>query len=158
MSGQESTLAQKLREYVETVRGTVSDDQRRRHFIDLVRSLLGVHLADFEVEKQVYKGRVDAPPVNLVFEFKLDIHWQREDAELQLKQHITDLKSRNPETTYTAIATDGLHFHVYVPHYDETGRVMKLENADGLNLDSPMMTSERAMHDLEVLLSHLRRE
>ena len=158
MSGQEATSAQKFREYVETVRGTVSDNERLLYFMDLVRSLLGVHLVDFEVEKQVYQGRANAPPVNLVFEFKLDIHWQLEDAELQLKRHITDLKSRNPETTYTAIATDGLHFHVYIPHYDETGRVVKLENAAGLNLASPMMTSEQAVHDLKILLAHLRRE
>ncbi len=44
-----------------------------------------------------------------------------------------------------AVATDGLHFRVYRPQYDETGRVAGLEKIQVLNLASPMMTPERAV-------------
>ncbi len=93
-----------------------------------------------------------------MFEVKANLHWHQSDEELQIKQYITDLNFRKPQTNYVAIVTDGLHFHTSIPRYDETGRVVELEKVCGLNLDSPMSTPESAVQDLKVILSHFRRE
>ena len=154
-AGQETPLSQKLREYVDTVRDTAGAEERRLQFLDLVRTVLGIPFSNFELRNEMYGGRMYALLGNLVFQVKANLHWQPKEAELQLKGYITELNSRGSQTNYIAIATDGLHFHVYRPRYDETSRVVELERIHGLNLVSPMMTPEQATNDLGIVLSYL---
>ncbi len=158
MAEQETMLAQKLRDYIDTVRETVGVEERRLHLMDLVRTVLGMSATDFHQENESYSGRLFILLANLVFEVKPNLHWHHSDEELQMKQYITDLNFRKPQTNYVAIVTDGLHFHTCIPRDDETGRVVELEKVGGLNLDSPMLTPESAAQDLEMILSHFRRE
>ena len=102
-------------------------------------------------------GRVYALLGSLVFEFTGNLHWRGGEGESRLKTYIADLKSQRPQATYTAVITDGLHFHVYRPEYDESGRVVELASIHGLNLASPMMTPEQALQDLGTVLAYLQR-
>ncbi len=158
MASQETLVAQKLREYIDAVRETTSLEEQRLQFSDMVRTVLGIPLGDSEVQSEMYGGQMYVLLGNLVFDFKRNLHWQPKDAELQLRRYIADLKSRRDQTDYIAIATDGLHFHVYRSRNDETGRIVELEKIHGLNLASPMMTPERAVRDLGMILAHFRRE
>ncbi len=157
MADQETSLAQKLRDYVDTVRSTDTLDKLRVHCMDLLLSLPDMQLADFKVEKDVYEGRVYTLLGNLVFDFERNLHWQLKDMEIHIKHYINDLQTRRPLTSYVVIATDGLSFHVYMPQYDESGKVMELEKIHGLNLASPMMTPERAMDELGMVFLKLHR-
>ena len=156
MTNQETYLAAKLRDYIETTRGIAGPGERLDYFLDLVRDFVGLQPAEFNVDSEVYAGRDYALLGNLVFAFKGNLHWQSKDAELQLQQFMADLKSRRPEANYFAIVTDGLNFHVYLPQYSESGEVVRLEKAYGLNLTSPMATLEQATNDLGVILSPFR--
>ena len=158
MASQDTLVVQKLREYIDTVRETATLEEQRLKFSDLVRTVLGIPLGDLEVQSEMYGGQIYVLLGNLVLDFKRNLHWQPKDAELQLRRYIADLKSRRDQTAYIAIATDGLHFHVYRPQYDETGRLVELEKIHGLNLASPMMTPERAVRDLGMVLSHFHQE
>ena len=158
MASQEESLVQRLGVYVNAMRVVPSLDERRLHLTELVRRLLGIPLADFEVESEVYVGRRYDLIGNLVLSVKGNLHWQPADDILQLKEYIDDLNSRRPQVDYTTIVTDGLFFHVYRPQYDQTGRVVELETIRGLNLSSPKMTPEQAVQDLSVVLSNFRRQ
>ncbi len=151
MADQETMLAQTLRNYIDTVRETVGIEERRLHLMDLVRTFLDMPATDFQVE--TYSGRLFVLLANLVFEVRANLHWHLSDEELKIKQYLTDLNSRKPQANYVAIVTDGLHFHTFIPRYDETGRVVELEKVCGLNLDSSMSTPEGAAQDLKMILS-----
>ena len=118
----------------------------------------GSPATDFHQENESYSRRLFILLANLVFEVKANLHSHQSDEELQIKQYITDLNFRKPQTNYVAIVTDGLHFHTCIPHYDETGRVVELEKVCGLNLDTPMSTPESSAQDLKMILSDFRRE
>ena len=107
MADQETLLAQKLRDYIDTVRETVGVEERRFHLMDLVRTVLGMSATDFHQENKSYSGRLFILLANLVFEVKANLHWHQSDEELQIKQYITDLNFRKPHSNYVAIVTDG---------------------------------------------------
>ena len=111
---------------------------------------------DFKLVSEVYAGRRYDLLGNLVFAFEGNLHWQIKESELRLHQYMADLKSRKPEADYFSMVTDGLHFHVYLPQYNEAGDVMRLEKIYGLNLPSPMTILEQATNDLGVILSPFR--
>ena len=156
MADQETMLAQTLRNYIDTVRETVGVEERRLHLMDLVRTFLDMSATDFQVE--TYSGRVFLLVANLVFEVKANLHWHLSDEELKIKQYVTGLNSRKPQANYVTIVTDGLRFHICIPRYDETGRVVVLEKVCGLNLDSPISTPESAALDLKTILSDFFQE
>ncbi len=156
MEDQETMLAQTLRSYIDTVRETVGVEERRLHLMDLVRTFLDRSATEFQLE--TYSGRLFILLANLVFEVKTNLHWHHSDEELQMKQYITALNFRKPQTNYVIIVTDGLHFHTCIPRYDEAGRVVELEKVSGLNLGSPMLTPEGAARDLKGILSDFFQE
>ena len=119
--------------------------------INLVCAFLGMSATDFQVE--TYSGQQFVLLANLVLEVKANLHWHQSNEELKTRQYIADLNSRKPQANYVAIVTDGLHFHTFIPRYDESGRVVELEKGCGLNLDSPLSTPESALQDLKTILS-----
>ena len=153
MAAQEVSRSREFQDYVDTVGVTSSLEQRLVSFVQFMRSIWGGELGDLETDNQETSGRVYGILGSLLFEFRRNLHWQPAESEGKLIGYLTDLKSRRPLTTYKAICTDGLHFHVYEPRYDDTGRVVKLERVTGLNMASPLMTPERAVQELSIILS-----
>ena len=156
MADQETMLAQSLRDYIGKVRDAVRVEEKQLHLTDLVCAFLGKSATDFQVE--TYSGQQFVQLANLVLEVKANLHWQQSNEELKMRQYITDLNSRKPQANYVAIVTDGLHFHTFIPRYDESGRVVELEKVCGLNLDSPLSTPESALQDLKTILSDFFQE
>jgi hypothetical protein len=115
-----------------------------------------VRVRDLHIEKHEYEGRKYTVVGNLIFEFNRVMHRGWGDPTESLKRCLANLKIQRGQAIFTAIATDGLSFHVYKPQFDEAGLVVEMEAIDGLNLASPMMTPERAQQDLGHILSHLQ--
>ncbi|MBI4333406.1 MAG: N-6 DNA methylase [Chloroflexi bacterium] len=87
-------------------------------FLDFVQKAFGIPLNKYKLEERVYGGRIDALLGNLVFEFKRDLVKERIDAETGLHHYISQLKEKNPSSTYTGIATDGVKFRVYAANLE----------------------------------------
>lgn len=153
MADEGVSQSQNFLDYVNTANVTSSLEQRLVNFVQFMRSISGVELGELEIDNQETSGRVYGLLGKLLFEFKRNLHWQLAESDGKLIAYLTDLKSRSPLTTYKAVATDGLHFHVYMPRYDDTGSVLKLERVNGLNMASPLMTPERAVQELAIILS-----
>jgi len=151
MADQETMLAQNLRDYIGIIRDAVGVEEKQLHLMNLVCACLGMSATDFQVE--TYSGQQFVLLANLVLEVKANLHWHQSNEELKTRQYIADLNSRKPQANYVAIVTDGLHFHTFIPRYDEIGRVVELEKGCGLNLDSPLSTPESALQDLKTILS-----
>ena len=58
MAEQEAMLAQKLRDYIDTVRETAGVEAKRLQLMDLVRTVLGMSATDFHQENESYSGRL----------------------------------------------------------------------------------------------------
>ena len=65
MAEQEAMLAQKLRDYIDTVRETVGVEEKRLQLMDLVRTVLGMSATDFHQESESYSGRLFTLLANL---------------------------------------------------------------------------------------------
>jgi len=157
MSSENTPPIQKLSEYLGSVASVSTHDEWWRRFIDLLRSLPELQVRDLHIEKQEYEGREYTVVGNLIFEFNRVMHKGWGDPTASLKRCLANLKTRRSQASFTAIATDGLSFHVYKPQFDEAGLVVEMKTVYGLNLASPMMTPEQAQQDLGHILSHLQR-
>ena len=119
MADQETMLAQNLRDYIGIIRDAVGVEEKQLHLMNLVCAFLGMSATDFQVE--TYSGQQFVLLANLVLEVKANLHWHQSNEELKTRQYIADLNSRKPQANYVAIVTDGLHFHTFIPRYDESG-------------------------------------
>jgi hypothetical protein len=131
-------FTQELPAYREKVR-TSGHDARRQSFFDLARKAFGIDMLAWEedaweVEAKVYRGWVDALLGRLVLEFKTNLSNELDDAEGQLKRYVAHLHQQDPAAQFTAVATDGLTFHIYRPEHVD-GEV-KLHHMPGFSLDT----------------------
>lgn len=156
MTSENTAPTRKLSDYLGSVANASTHDEWWRRFIDLLHSLPEVQVTDLRIEKQEYEGREYTVVGNLIFEFNRVMHKGWGDPTVSLKRYLANLKTQRTQASFTAIATDGLSFHVYKPQFDEAGLVIKMEPVYGLNLASPMMTPEQAQQDLGHILSHFQ--
>jgi len=100
-------------------------------FLKFIEDAFGIKLssAEYQFEKRVYKGRIDALLGNLVLEFKKDFFREREDAEEELDKYFKDLKSKHPSAIFTGVVTDGARFQVYDQNVKPLGDVKDLRRA-----------------------------
>ncbi|MBI2855289.1 MAG: hypothetical protein HYX93_00395, partial [Chloroflexi bacterium] len=151
------TFAEALALYIQQMREAAHHDARRLLFMDWVRRVFGIDLNEFQVEERVYQGRVDAILGSLVFEFKSDLPGELEDAQSQLRRYISGLRETRAKATYTAIATDGLRFHVYAPRYAADGvTVTDLEPLWDVDLENTSLEPADLFFRFDALLSHFR--
>ena len=155
MAGELTSQPKKLRDYVEAVQLTSSLDERLSHVVDLLQSISGRELGDVRKGNGADTGRTYALLGNLLLALRWNVCWQRREIESQIIEYLKDLQSRGQRDTKTAIATDGLNFHVYSPLQGEAGKVVGLDCVHGLNLASPMMEPEQAVQDLGTMLSRV---
>ncbi len=147
-------FAQRLQDYISSIRNSVSHDDRRQRFLDWVREAFDIDTGKVVLEKRVFTGLVDALLGNLVFEFKSNLRRELRDAEEEIKRYITSLHSKSPSATYTGVATDGLLFRIYHPRYSPDGaQVQELEPLTELNLEAEP-SPEEVRFKLRTLLSH----
>lgn len=153
------TFSDALAEYVQLALEAHDHDARRLLFLTWAHTAFNVDLNAFQVEERVFKGRVDGLLGDLVIEFKSDLPRELEEARAQLRGYISRLREEHPETAYTAIATDGLGFHVYAPLYDADGvTVADLTPLGDMDLSPPSADPDTLFHWFSGLLSHFRHE
>lgn len=109
-----------LTSYLGGIGPNLSHDARRSRFMDFARETLGIPVPEYKIEEPLVlqPGFIDALLGNLVFEFKKDIPREIEDAEGKLRKYLTDLRATMPQATFTAVATDGVRFRVYLPVFE----------------------------------------
>ncbi|MBM3925801.1 MAG: hypothetical protein FJ320_07405 [SAR202 cluster bacterium] len=141
-----------LARYLERVRGAATPGEWWALFSDLCVALPGLERRKlpnpFSQAASPACGLCD----NLVIEYRRDMHQRWGDPNAGLRLGVSEARARNPRLSLAALATNGLTFHVYTPDFDESGRVIGLHPADGLNLVSPMMTPQRSVEEMSGLL------
>jgi SAM-dependent methyltransferase len=108
---------------------------------DLLEKLFGVKLEELlpGIETKLgskllgLRGSVDLLFSNVVFEIKVDLKRELEDAEKQLLKYFQALLEREPEKKHIGIVTDGIGFIAYLPRI-KSGVIVGLSKASSLNM------------------------
>ena len=155
--GRENTAPiHNLSDYQSSVVNASTHSEWWRQFVSLLHSLQGVQLTDLHIEKQKYEGCEYTLVGNVIFEFNRFMHKGWGDSTASLKRYLTNLKIHRSQANFTAIATDGLLFHVYRPQFNEAGLLVEMKTVSGLNLASPMMSPTLAQKEIGHMLSDLQ--
>ena len=98
----------------EAVRRSAHHDHRRALLIDFLRKTFGIEVDEIELEKKIKvaeaRGRIDAFYKYVIFEVKIDLDRERDDAVRELKKYF---ESRGTPSDYIAAVTDGLTFEIF---------------------------------------------
>ncbi|MBI4288259.1 MAG: N-6 DNA methylase [Chloroflexi bacterium] len=108
-------FGQAWKEYLGKLAGCGSHTAIEVEFLRFIETAFGIPLSneEYQFEKRVYRGRIDALLGNLVLEFKKDFLRERGEAEEELHKYFKDLKGKHPSAIFTGVATDGARFQVY---------------------------------------------
>jgi type I restriction-modification system DNA methylase subunit len=102
------------RQICEAVRRNAHHDHRRALLIDFLRKTFGIEVDEIELEKKIKvaeaRGRIDAFYKFVIFEVKIDLDRERDDAIRELKKYF---ESRSAPSDYIAAVTDGLTFEIF---------------------------------------------
>ena len=146
-----------LSEYILSIRNSPNEATIRQRCFDFLRQALGVTFeGGDELERRVFRGRVDAVLGHLVFEFKQDLASSLPEAQAQLRRYLADLHREQPAITYTGVACDGLRFNVYRASYDQEESAT-LEAVGDLDLE-PVADVQEAYLWLDGLFAHFRQQ
>jgi hypothetical protein len=109
----------------DAARRNAHHDHRRALLIDFLRKSFDIEIDEVELELKIKaaeaRGRIDAFYKFVIFEVKVDMDREREDATRELKKYF---ESRSTPQDYIAAVTDGLTFEVY--DYDPVSKGPKL--------------------------------
>ncbi len=98
----------------DAVRRNAHHDHRRALLIEFLRKTFSIEVDEIELELKVKaaeaRGRIDAFYKYVIFEVKIDLERERQDAIRELKKYF---ESRNHPSDYIAAVTDGLSFEIY---------------------------------------------
>jgi len=89
----------------------------------LLRELFGIELVDLipGIEKKVgskiygFRGKTDLLFGSVIFEVKVNLERELEDAKKELKKYFQALQEIEPERKHIGIATDVINFKAYMP-------------------------------------------
>ena len=147
-----ATPEQGLARYLERVRGVATRSEWWALFSDLCADLPSMPGKGLPKPSSLADNPACCICNNLVIEYRRDMHQHWGDPNASLRLGLTQARTRHPDTPLAALATNGVAFHVYTADFDESGHVVELRPADGLNLASPMMTPQRAVDEISGLL------
>ncbi|MEM2370768.1 MAG: N-6 DNA methylase [Candidatus Bathyarchaeia archaeon] len=123
--------------------------QARKHpaklyiLLSLLKELFGVELEELipGIEKELgsklwgLRGSADLVFSNVVFEVKVDLKKELDDATQKLIKYLQVLHEREPEKRSVGIATDAIEFKAYAPIL-ERGQVVDLKEIGSINIDA----------------------
>lgn len=89
------------------------------------------------------RGSVDLLFSNVIFELKIDLKRELDDAEQQLLKYFQALLEKEPEKKHIGIATDGIEFIAYTPKIEKDA-VVGLSKTSSLNI-AEALTSESVL-------------
>ncbi|MEM2290856.1 MAG: N-6 DNA methylase [Candidatus Korarchaeum sp.] len=105
--------------------------------VELLRELFGVELEELipgiETKIEARRLRADLIFSNVVFEVKVDLKRELEDAMEQLKKYLQALYDQEPERRSIGIATDAIEFKAYIPVIKD-GKVIYLKEIGSINI------------------------
>jgi hypothetical protein len=111
-------------------------DHRRALLMDFLRKSFGIEVDEVELEKKIMvaeaRGRIDAFYKYVIFEVKIDLERERNDALSELKKYF---ESRTRPSDYIAVVTDGLHCEIY--DYDSDHKEARQVRPFEINPDDP---------------------
>jgi hypothetical protein len=118
LTGLPKTFKDRLAAYYsqinDAIRRNAHHDHRRALLIEFLRKTFSIEVDEIELELKIKaveaRGRIDAFYKYVIFEVKIDLEREREDAIRELKKYF---ESRNHPSDYIAAVTDGLSFEVY---------------------------------------------
>ncbi|SRR5216683_3655436 len=93
----------------DAIRENSHHDHRRALLMDFLRKSFGIEVDEVELEKKIKvaeaRGRIDAFYKYVIFEVKVNLEHERNDALSELKKYF---ESRTRPSDYIAVVTDGL--------------------------------------------------
>ncbi|MEM3437155.1 MAG: hypothetical protein QXP55_01280 [Nitrososphaerales archaeon] len=112
-----------LDKYIEDAKRTQKHPAKLLILSNILKDIFGVELQDLipGIEKKLgskvlgVKGSADLIFSNVVFEIKVDLSREGDDAKEQLKKYFQALYEKYPEMKFVGIATDCIVFKSYLP-------------------------------------------
>jgi hypothetical protein len=109
--------------------------------MEMLRKIFGVKLEDLlpGIEKKIgseilgIRGRIDLLYSDVVFEIKVDLDKELDDAKKKLQKYFQTLIENNPEGKYIGIATDVIKYKAFIPMV-KNGKVEEPKEIASMNL------------------------
>jgi len=144
-------LRQDLPEYLVRARNARSQPSKEFLFASFIQKTFGITPEDFSDKMEVpvvskvllVRGRIDAVFGNLLFEFKVDIDRELDDAKKEFTKYFQALKEKYPTTSYVGMATDDIKFKVFKPTFNKNGKLQKIVEIDSLNIEKEISQPEK---------------
>jgi SAM-dependent methyltransferase len=139
VSGNEFSLV--IKDHVAKSRSANTHPAKLLVLSDLLRELFGVRLEELipGVETKLgsklwgLRGSADLIFSNVVFEIKVDLKVEGDDAEQQLVKYFQVLHEKEPERRHVGVATDVIEFVAYTPVI-KGGKVVGLNKIGSINI------------------------
>jgi len=144
-------LKEELPKYLVRAQNAKSQPAKELIFASFIQKTFGITPEDFSERMEVavvskvllVRGRIDAVFGNLLFEFKVDLDRELDDAKEEFTKYFQALKEKKPTISYIGIATDDIKFKVFKPAFDQKGRVCGVVEIDSLNLEQEKSQPEK---------------
>jgi len=138
-----SEVAKIIEDHVAKARLARTHPAKLMVLINLLKQLFGVEIEELipGIEAKIgskmwgLRGSADLLFSNVVFELKVDLGKELDDAKQKLIKYLQVLHEREPERKSIGIATDVLEFKAYAPIL-ESGQVIDLKEIGSINLAS----------------------
>jgi len=144
-------LRQELPQYLIRAYNAKSQPSKEFVFASFIQKTFGITPEDFSEKMEVavvskvllVRGRIDAVFGNLLFEFKVDLDRELDDAKVEFTKYFQALKEKHPTTSYIGIATDDIKFKVFKPTFNKNGKIQRIVEIDSLNLEQEKVHPEK---------------
>jgi type I restriction-modification system DNA methylase subunit len=131
-----------LAKYIEMAKRAQTHPAKLAVLTKILEEVFSVKLEDLlpGVEKKIgsrilgVKGRIDLLYSNVVFEIKVNLEREIEDAKIELKKYFQALLEANPNEKPVGIATDIINFKAYIPIV-ENNNVKDVKEISSINIE-----------------------
>ena len=122
-------------EFIQRFKSAKSHVAKQIILVDMIKEIFGVELENMlsGVEKRLkskilgLSGRTDLLFSNVIFEVKMDLSKEIDDAKEKLRKYYKILKEKYPDDEFIGIATDGLRFKAYRFHNGELKEISSID-------------------------------
>jgi len=131
-----------LAPYIEMAKKVPQHAAKQHVLTRLLEEVFNVKLEELlpGIEKKIgsrilgVRGRVDLLYSNVVFEIKVDLEKELEDAKKELKKYFQVLLESNPSAKLVGIATDVINYRAFIPVV-ENGVVKDVKEVSSINIE-----------------------
>lgn len=144
-------LRQELPAYLIHAHRAKSQTTKEFVFASFIQKTFGITPEDFSEKMEVavvskvllVRGRIDAVFGSLLFEFKVDLERELDDAKAEFAKYFQALKEKHPNVSYVGIATDDVKFKVFKAIFDKKGNVLEVKEIDSIDLEREKSQPEK---------------